>query len=46
MLFASLRRIAQENRYVSHPLHLNTSATIEKWSLTIMIKIVSQLISP
>ena len=30
MLFVSLWRIAYENRYVTHPLHLNTFETIEK----------------
>ena len=30
MLFMSLRRIAYENRYVTHPLYLNTFVTIEK----------------
>ena len=30
MLFVSLWRIAYENRYVTHPLHLNTFVTIEK----------------
>ena len=30
MLFVSLWRIAYENRYVTHPLHLNTFVTIEE----------------
>ena len=30
MLFVSFRLIAYENRYVIHPLYLNTFATIEK----------------
>ena len=30
MLFVSLRRIAYQNRYVIHPLYLNTFVTIDK----------------
>ena len=30
MLFVSLWRIAYENRYVTHPLYLNTFVNIEK----------------
>ena len=30
MLFASLWRIADKNRYMTHPLYLNTFETIEK----------------
>ena len=30
MLFVSFRLIAYENRYVTHPLYLNTFVTIEK----------------
>ena len=30
MLFVSLWLIAYENRYVAHPLYLNTFVTIEK----------------
>ena len=47
MLSVSLWRIAYENRYVAHPLYLNTFVTIEKMEpKAIMIKTVSQSIFP